>query len=44
MSKQIESVENIKSLLDKFLENTMSTVAAEKQRYAKEEKNACWKY
>lgn len=38
MSKQIESVENIKSLLDKFLENTMSTVAAEKQRYVKEEK------
>jgi len=38
MSKQLESVENIKSLLDKFLENTMSTVAAEKQRYAKEEK------
>lgn len=38
MSKQLESVENIKSLLDNFLENTMSTVAAEKQRYAKEEK------
>lgn len=38
MSKQIESVENIKSLLNNFLENTLSTVAAEKQRYAKEEK------
>lgn len=38
MSKQIESVENMKILLNNFLENTLSTVAAEKQRYAKEEK------
>jgi len=39
MSKQLESVENIKNMLNNFLENTMSTVAVEKQRYVKEEKS-----